>query len=172
MRLPRSAHTSAPWHIHAIAPDFRLEDVWLLPGATSVREAVEGFARMDPTRSSSRAVRGLFALRWKLGEVFGWDDAGGAPTLRGRVPLGLRRADLPEAPPFTPLYMTDDEWAAELANKTVHGILHLGRTADGHVQLAVLVKPNGLLGRAYMVAIKPFRHLIVYPTLLREAGAA
>jgi hypothetical protein len=33
--------------------------------------------------------------------------------------------------------------------------------------MAVYVKPNGLLGNAYMAAIKPFRHLIVYPQMLR-----
>jgi hypothetical protein len=33
--------------------------------------------------------------------------------------------------------------------------------------MAVLVKPNGLLGTAYMAAIRPFRHLIVYPPLMR-----
>ena len=31
MRLPKAAHTSRPWHIHELTPDFRLEDVWLLP---------------------------------------------------------------------------------------------------------------------------------------------
>jgi hypothetical protein len=36
--------------------------------------------------------------------------------------------------------------------------------------MAVLVKPNGLLGDAYMAAIKPFRYLIVYPAMLREMG--
>jgi hypothetical protein len=34
--------------------------------------------------------------------------------------------------------------------------------------MAVYVKPNGLLGRGYMAAIKPFRHLIVYPRILRQ----
>jgi hypothetical protein len=34
--------------------------------------------------------------------------------------------------------------------------------------MAVLVKPNGLLGTGYMAAIRPFRHLIVYPPALRE----
>jgi hypothetical protein len=34
--------------------------------------------------------------------------------------------------------------------------------------MAVLVKPNGLFGTAYMAAIKPFRHLIVYPPIIRE----
>jgi hypothetical protein len=31
MRLPKSAHTSRPWRIHELTPEFRLEDVWALP---------------------------------------------------------------------------------------------------------------------------------------------
>ena len=31
MRLPDAAHTSRPWRIHELTPDFRLEDVWALP---------------------------------------------------------------------------------------------------------------------------------------------
>lgn len=54
----------------------------------------------------------------------------------------------------------------------MHGVVHLGwvpHEAGGYRgQMAVLVKPNGLLGRVYMAAITPFRHLIVYPPLLRE----
>jgi hypothetical protein len=52
----------------------------------------------------------------------------------------------------------------------MHGVLHLGWVPDqtgGHrAQMAVLVKPNGLLGTAYMALIRPFRHLIVYPAML------
>ena len=40
---------------------------------------------------------------------------------------------------------------------------------DGPV-VVLLVKPNGLLGTAYMAAIKPFRHLIVYPAMMRQIG--
>ena len=36
--------------------------------------------------------------------------------------------------------------------------------------MAILVKPNGLLGRAYMAAITPFRYLIVYPRMLKGIG--
>jgi hypothetical protein len=58
-----------------------------------------------------------------------------------------------------------------MANRTVHSVMHVGWVPDGtggyRGQMAVLVKPNGLLGAAYMAAIKPFRHLIVYPALLR-----
>lgn len=35
-------------------------------------------------------------------------------------------------------------------------------------QLAVLVDPPGALGAAYMAAIKPFRHRIVYPAMLKQ----
>jgi hypothetical protein len=74
--------------------------------------------------------------------------------------------------PFTPIYLLDDEWAAEIANRTMHGVMHLGWVPDGtggyRGQMAVLVKPNGLLGTAYMAAIRPFRHRVVYPPALRQ----
>ena len=95
-------------------------------------------------------------------------------TLRERLPDDLRTATAPEFErlPFTSLYLTDDEFAAEIANQTMHGVLHLGWVAEGsggyRGQMAVYVRPNGLLGNAYMAAIKPFRHLIVYPAMLRE----
>jgi hypothetical protein len=34
--------------------------------------------------------------------------------------------------------------------------------------MAVLVKPNGRFGTAYMAAIRPFRHLVVYPATMRQ----
>lgn len=91
-----------------------------------------------------------------------------------RLPADLRGTPRsgPEAPPFTSLYVLDDEWAAELANRTMHGVLHLGWVPDGdggfRGQMAVLVKPNGLLGCAYMATIRPFRHVIVYPAIMRR----
>ena len=96
------------------------------------------------------------------------------PTLSDRLPEDLREAGAGpsfDGLPFTPLYLLEDEWAAEIANRTMHGVLHLGWVPDGnggyHGQLAVLVKRNGLLGSAYMAAIRPFRHLLVYPQMLR-----
>ncbi|MEY2567660.1 MAG: hypothetical protein QOE35_2189 [Actinomycetota bacterium] len=184
-RLPNAAHTSRPWRIHELAPDFRLEDVWALPtpgGRRDFPRLVEMLAALDPARSSSPAVSTLFAVRWKLGALLGWDrpDTGAGarvPTLRDRLPEDLR--DRPPGPdfdaiPFRSLYLLDNEFAAEAANHTMHGILHLGWVSDGEGgyrgQLAVLVKRNGLLGSAYMAAIKPFRYLLVYPPVLREFG--
>jgi Protein of unknown function (DUF2867) len=184
MRLPNTAHTSRPWRINGLTRDFRLEDVWALPGTGGPDDfprLVELIASLDPSRSSSRAARALWAVRWKLGELLGWDgpDAGigsRVPTLRDRLPADLREAASgPEfdALPFTSLYLLDDEWAAEVANRTVHGVMHIGWVPDGtggyRGQMAVLVKPNGLFGCAYMAAIRPFRHLIVYPAAMREA---
>src|SRR2546423_3011431 len=183
MRLPNTEHTSRPWRIHELTRDFRLEDVWGLPaagGPDDFPRAVQYMASFDPARSSSRAVRTLFAIRWKLGELLGWDgpDAGlgsRVPTLRDRLPADLR--DAPSGPdfdplPFTSLYLLKDEWAAEIANRTMHGVLHLGwvpdQTGGYRGQMTVLVKRNGLLGTAYMAAIRPFRHLIVYPLMMRE----
>lgn len=183
MRVPPDAHTSMPWRIHAIAPDFRLEDVWQFPGGDGPEDMAriaELVAAYDPAHSSSAAVRLLFAARWRIGAVFGWDDPGTGigsrvPTLADRVPTDLRRNPGPTfaALPFTPLYLTTDEFAAEIANRTMHGVMHLGRVPDAtggsRVQMAVLVKTNGLFGDAYMAAIKPFRYLLVYPAILREA---
>jgi hypothetical protein len=181
-RLPDSEHTSRPWRIHEIAPDFPLEDVWALPvhgGRSEFSSLVEAMAAGDPSTPPSRPARALWAIRWKLGELLGWDDADTGlgtrvPTLRERLPADLLSAPRPEfaAAPFSSLYLLEDEFAAEIANRTVHGVLHLGWVEDGtgayRGQMAVLVKPNGCLGRAYMAAIRPFRHLVVYPALMRQ----
>jgi Protein of unknown function (DUF2867) len=183
MTLPHGAHTSRPWRIHELTRDFRLEDVWALPtpgGPDDFPRLVRLMASGDPSQGSSRAARALWAIRWKVGELLGWDgpDAGldsRVPTLRDRLPADLR--DAPSGPdfrtlPFTSLYLLDDEWAAEIANRTMHGVMHVGWVPDGtgryRGQMAVLVKPNGLLGTAYMAAIRPFRHLIVYPPAMRQ----
>jgi hypothetical protein len=183
MRLPATAHTSRPWRIHEIAPDFRVEDVWALPtpgGPHDFHLLVENYVTVDDAGSSSAIVRFLFALRWKLGELFGWDDerdgiGSRVPSLRDRLPDDLRRAyPGPDHPtlPFKALYVTRNEFASEIANSTMHGVMHLAWVPAGsglyRGQMAVLVKPNGIRGEAYMAAIKPFRHLLVYPKMLGD----
>lgn len=183
MKLPHTAHTARPWRIHEIAPDFAVEDVWALPtpgGPDDLARLVAQTARGGfPDRDSPAIVQFLWAARWSLGAVLGLDrsvDGLGerAASLRERLPADLR--DVPAGPEFTTLpfrsvYQLHDEWAAEIANRTVHGVMHMGWVPDGaggyRGQMAVLVKPNGLFGAAYMAAIKPFRHLFVYPALMR-----
>jgi uncharacterized protein DUF2867 len=128
----------------------------------------------DTADNPSLFARTLFAIRWRVGTLLGWDDPDSG--VGSRVPT-LR--DGPSGPEFdtlsfTSVYLTDNEWAAEMANRTVHGVMHIGWVPDDaggyRGQMAVLVKPNGLLGRAYMAGIAPFRHLIVYPPLIRDIG--
>ncbi|HJS94363.1 MAG TPA: DUF2867 domain-containing protein [Solirubrobacteraceae bacterium] len=186
MRLPTSAHTSRSWRIHELTPDFRLEDVWALPtpgGPDDFPDLVRQLAAGDPAKRLPGIARLLWDLRFKLGELLGWDDAksavgSGVPSLRERLPEDLREG--PAGPafdslPFSSVYLLEDEFAAEIANATMHGVLHLGWVVDGsgghHGQMAVLVKPNGVLGSAYMAAIKPFRHWVVYPAAMRQIEA-
>ena len=183
MRLPNTAHTSRPWCIHELTRDFRLYDVWGLPtpgGPDDFPRLVRQFASGDPSDGASRAGRILWEIRWKIGKLLGWDgpEAGlgsRVPALRDRLSEDLRA--VPRGPNFShfrSVYLLEDEWAAEIANRTVHGVMHLGWVPDGNGchrgQMAVLVKPNGFFGAAYMAAIRPFRYLIVYPALMREIG--
>jgi hypothetical protein len=196
MRLPNTAHTSRPWRVHELTEDFELEDVWELPtpgGPDDLARLVQQFASRGGDDEFPIVLRALFALRWKLGAVFGWDKpasgiSGRVRSLRERLPVDLLEAprgpdlryvpgreEVDEPPIFSSVYQTHDEWVAELSNRTVHSLMHIGWVPDDvgggyHAQMAVLVKPNGRLGKAYMAAIKPFRHAFVYPLLLRSIG--
>ncbi|WP_370948088.1 DUF2867 domain-containing protein [Amycolatopsis sp. cg5] len=181
MRLAATEHTSRPWRIHEIAADFDLEDVWAMPtpgGPDDLARLVAQFATGTGGPISSPVPKALFAIRWKLGKLLGWDKKDAAelmPTLRDWLPSDLTETTGPDlkAVPFTSVYQTHDEWVAEIRNRTVHALMHIGWVPDGDAyrgQMAVLVKPNGLLGRVYMAGIKPFRYLGVYPALLRGIG--
>ncbi|HEY7932717.1 MAG TPA: DUF2867 domain-containing protein [Solirubrobacteraceae bacterium] len=197
MRLPNAVHESGPWRIREIAPDFILEDVWALP----VHGTAEDFQALlalttssDPAHAESLPTRVLWGVRDRLGSWFhlgrisapidGAQD--GAPgelpipgetetSLSDRLPEDLRNtaADLHfDSLPFVALYRTDVEFAAEMSNQTVHGVMHLAWVDQGdgryQGQMAVYVKPRGAFGKGYMALIKPFRYWIVYPALMRQ----
>ncbi|SDL07346.1 Protein of unknown function [Nocardioides sp. YR527] len=182
--MPSGAYSRQSWRIHEITHDFELEDVWALPvqgGPDDFPAFVEAMMSGED-RDFPAAYRLLFAARWTLGRLLGTDtDEHGlgrrVTSLRDRL-SDLRDQPAParDASPFQPLYLTDREYAAEIANRTMHGVLHLGwvedeSAPDGYsAQMSVLVRPNGLFGDAYMRFIKPFRYLVVYPALLRTVG--
>ena len=171
----------------------------LLPvhgGAEDFQALVEHIVSFDPANAESLPVRALFRFRERLGSWFGLDrasapvdsrrdDAAGKLQIPGtnetsltdRLPVGLRdtAADLHfDSLPFKPLYRTDVEFAAEASNQTMHGVIHLAWVDQGEGryqgQMAVYVKPRGLLGKGYMALIKPFRLWVVYPPLMRQIG--
>jgi hypothetical protein len=197
-RLPNATHESRPWRIREIAHDFTLEDVWALPvhgGADDFQALLDQMASFDPTDADSVPARFLWGLRERLGRWFGLgtisapvdsDAAARLPipgtnetSLAGRLPDDLRgtAADVDfSSLPFVPLYRTGDEFAAEVSNQTVHGVLHLAWVDQGNGryqgQMAVYVKPRGPLGKGYMALIKPFRYWVVYPGLMRQVERA
>lgn len=66
---------------------------------------VRQFAAGDTLDNPSWAARMLFRIRWKLGELLGWDEPGSGAgsrvsTLRDRLPTDLR--DAPTGPEFPP----------------------------------------------------------------------
>lgn len=194
MKLPNATHESRPWRIREIVQDFTLEDVWALPmqgDADDFPAVLELLTSADPADADSLPTRFLWRLRDLIGKWFDLGeisapaeggDAGRFPipgtseaSLSGRLPEDLRgtaaEVDLGSLP-FVPLYLDDDEFAAEVSNRTMHGVMHLAwaERGQGHyqAQMAVYVKPNGFFGKAYMTLIRPFRYLIVYPALMRQ----
>lgn len=184
MRLPKTAYTAQPWRIHEVASDFLVEDMWSFrtPGAgpDDFPAMLAAMRTSGGLANQAWPVRFLFGLRWKLGALLGWDKSStgvGArvASLRDRMPSDIR--DAPRGPdnanmPLKAVYELDREAARELANKTVHTVMHLcwvqGANGDYELRMAVLVKPNGWFGWLYMAAIAPFRYLIVYPDLTRR----
>jgi len=197
MKRLKVEHERSPLRIHEVVPDFTLEDVWALPvqgEAEDFEDFLEFIGSFDPSKTENRPARFLWGLRDRLGAWLDLgeisspvdvDEDGGLPipgtdetSLRGRLPADLRETTAGfdfDSLPFVPLYRTDREAAAEIGNRTVHGVVHLAWIEDGgrcEGQMAVYVKPRGAFGRAYMALIKPFRYLVVYPALMREVAGA
>jgi hypothetical protein len=191
LRLPAEEHEAQPWVLSRIAPDLKLVDAWALPAegeADDFDEFLEMMAGFDPVHSGPLLSRALFSIRLRLGHLFRWDDQERRPipgcaesSLIERLPAELRTSaegfrvnhEMQRAAGgFQPVFRTSNEAVAEISNATVYGVLQLGwvEKSDGSYrgQMGIYVKPRGLLGEAYMKMIGPFRHLIVYPAMLRE----
>jgi hypothetical protein len=193
VRIPNEVQLAGRWRIHSVVADFTLEDVWTLPisgGLDDFGGVIEMAARFDPATADSVPTRVLWGARDRLGQWFGLGRISITASQDNRLPIpGTREfsvADrLPEDLrgsaknvhfdhlPFVPLYRTENEFAAEISNRTVHGVAHVAWVDRGdgsyRAQMAVYVKPRGLFGQAYMAFIKPFRYWIVYPAIERQA---
>jgi hypothetical protein len=194
VKLPNSAHEAHPWVIGRIAPDFRLLDAWAVPaegGPDDFDSFLEVMGSFDPANAESALSRVLFSLRRRLGAWLRLDDATKErpipgcteTTLSARLPEDLRGSargpvisDMLQQAGLVPLYRTDDEWAAEVSNATVHGVVQLAWVEQGagrfRGRLGIYVKPRGNLGEAYLMLIEPFRHFIVYPALMSQIERA
>jgi hypothetical protein len=181
MRRSIEDHNVQPWRVHAFAADFELLDVWRFP--VQLRADIPLLTFLDfQSEMQSELVGGrgmaarLFRLRRWLGQLFGWDrDEEPVHERLGKGDPGGRSLG-----GFRPVYSEEEEALFEIENATVHALMHFGRVfvddRDSPTawapQMSVYVKPRGVLGRVYMTAIGPFRHLIVYPAMMRAAERA
>jgi hypothetical protein len=91
-KLPITAHTARPWRVHELTKDFEIEDVWRLPTPGGRDDLARLVQQIASGRRLPLVVRSLFAVRWKLGKVFGWDKAGSGVGGRVRSPrIGCSR---------------------------------------------------------------------------------
>ena len=163
---------------HHIFQGVPLHEVWKLdlPGGGDDRK-VSDFRTLSLNGKPNWMVKSLFSLRWFLGKVFGWDRASESENdlFRNRLNESDRILSSIETGskdgPFTVLYVHTDEAASEIKNKTVHAALvwALVPRRDGYrLYWAIYVQPVGRITALYLQLIAPFRHGIVYPSLLGQ----
>lgn len=171
---------------HALLSDVPLHDVWAIPledgGSGRTIQEVRALLFGERRPPTNVAVRALFALRWWLGGVLGWDDERHDPAAASYIHR-LTEADRAqsEVPPgtrdgrFRVLYVLGNEAVSEIRNATVHGFLAsalIRREQDYVLYLAIYVKAVSRFTTFYMALIDPFRRFIVYPALSRTVQRA
>lgn len=186
IRIDAQEHLRHPLRVHSLLSDFELEDVWRPPLTLDSTQPLQLFTDMFSAGSGNLAGKGLsgklFRFRLFLGKLLKWDQrpaqdrlVPGSIRFRYAQEENLQYADLPDpgSGSFIPVYQLENESLYEIENHTVHAALHFSRVPSGpdkwDIHMAVYVKPKGLLGRCYMLLIKPFRLWIVYPAIMKGA---
>jgi hypothetical protein len=201
MRVDPSEHLARPLLVHELAPDFDLLDVWRLPAnAERENDGFDRLVRCFPVLRGGKASSGggsmrfLLAVRAVLLRMFGkqadgrtdWPIPGcSEKSLRERMsPEDRARFAMPSSTSdasamtgsmFSPVYATPTERVWETSNATVHALLHLSWVAEGggyQGYLSMYSKPRGAFGKFYMALISPFRHLLVYPSMMKSVARA
>jgi Protein of unknown function (DUF2867) len=186
MRINPADFRKLDLRCHALLSDVPLHDVWAIPlhegGPGRTMKDVRALLFGDRRPRTNVAVRALFALRWWLGGVFGWDDKRHDPPDASYVHR-LTEADRAQSQvppgtldgPFRVLYVSRHEALSEIRNATVHGFLASALThrERGYVlYLAIYVKAVSRLTTLYMALVDPFRRFVVYPALVRSVQQA
>jgi hypothetical protein len=182
MRATPEEFQGIPLRAHSLLAGVPLHDVWSVdlprdrPGRTilDLRTLLAG----KSLRNANPAVRFLFALRFRLGRVFGWDRVpaeAGEESLLHQLSPADREASLvtpgTREGPFQVLFVSRREAIAEIRNATVHGFsvfALLERPTDYRLYWAIYVRPVGGTTAWYMRLIDPFRRTIIYPAVLRH----
>jgi Protein of unknown function (DUF2867) len=185
MRIAPAEFLTRDLRVHTLLQDVPLEDVWAIHlsdgGAGRTVQDVRA-AFVAGVQAAPPVVQGLFGLRRRLGSLFGWDrprPEWEAESFASRLSSADRtQSVIPQDTsfgPFSLLYGFPDEQLSELRNGTVHAFssLSVRATPGGYLAYwAIYVRPVHRLTPLYMALITPFRRLIVYPAVIRNAQAA
>lgn len=194
MIVTKEDHLAQGWKVDHIARDFTLWDVWEVPiEATNT----EGESFLSFYNVAHEVFQGivkeaslagfLFTLREWIGRVIPLDRNVNTLPIPGSREISLKSRlapnDLAKSKAasgigdngsllvFSPVYLFENESLHELSNDTAHCLLHMGwiRKKNGlyTATLAVYVVPRGIMGKAYLAIINPFRYLIVYPSMMK-----
>ena len=179
-RIRPNEFRALPLRVHALLHDVPLEDAWAIPlSGGGERRTIEDVRAVmaKGVDAAPAVVQALFRMRWRIGRLLGWDrerPAWSAGSYIDRLSLADRaRSQVTPGTPdghFRVLYRFEDELLSELRNATVHAFMSLSirPMAGGYLAyLGVFVRPVHRLTRLYMGAIRPFRHLVVYPAMIR-----
>lgn len=174
-----------PLRVHSLLAGVPLIDAWVvdLPRNRS-GVTLDEFLRAAKgrRRTVSAAAHALMAIRLLLGKVFGWDREP-ATFARETFATRLTTNDLSMSlvpagtydGSFRVVYRFQNEQLLELMNSTVHGAMlsALFETSTAYrFYLGVYVRKVSSFTPIYMALIRPFRKLVVYPSLLRSICAA
>ncbi len=182
MRVPAEEFRALDLEVHSFLADVSLQDVSAidLPGGGPDRTLADVRALLfgDGALTASVSVRILFALRLRLGRLFGWDrtvDTHAESSYVKKVTDDQRTRSLADREttdgPFRLLYLFPNEVLGEVRNSTVHAFscMTLRRTASGYrFYWAIYVKSVSRFTPVYMALIEPFRRFVVYPAILRR----
>jgi hypothetical protein len=185
MRIDPGEFRACPLRVHTFLHDVPLEDVWAirLAGGGEGRTILDvRAAYMAGVHAAPTIVKGLFALRGRIGDLFGWDRprpewtaASYAPRLSASDRVQSTAAPGTRDGRLDLLYRFEMEQLSERRNGTVHAFSSLSvHTVPGGylAYLAVYVQPVHRFTRLYMAAITPFRRLVVYPAIIRNVERA
>lgn len=177
-RADKSDYLNQNLRAHDILKDVPIHDIWQvdLPGGGKGR-TVSDIHSLFLSIPPNRFVNFLFAVRWFLGKMFGWDrePESNEELFQHRITekdctLSSVTAGTKDGP-FTVLYVHPTEAMSEIRNATVHAALVwvlIPRDEGYRMLWAIYVKPVGRLTAFYMWLIHPFRIWIVYPSILRR----
>jgi hypothetical protein len=182
MRVDPQAHRDRPWRVHRLAPDFQLLDLWQF----DLRRERTLDDVLDHFWSTFRELgedSWLARARLRIGRVLKWDEHDFSLPIPGCTERSVgerldaddrKRSRVPTdapspiaSPVVRTVYVFEDEALYEGSNDTIHLLLHMA-VIGGRATLAVYIKSRGAFSRAYMAAIGPARHLVIYPAFTRR----